>query len=1022
MFLKRIKSPHHLSDFFLSKLEMDVADPKDIAPQRIGLQDLVIKRGAAPIDHPDSPSIKLDPESIMGLYVRKARLEFKKLSFEDMCKFYTALETYISAIGKSEQNPESSRQPSITSKNPTVLSSFDVEKYLDHHTQRLSVRDRELYQYALLNLAMLHARFSHFEQALIQGESMPKALGALVKASSINLRHSLDGAGGIVQLFQSKIWGAYGMLQLQYRPSETDMNDAASGYSKTASDLALAGRFEEALRVINLAKTKFPLKTMKATPWIQTLVQILHRRAVSTNQLRDAEIWTQQLGTALVNTSIMASVSDSGDSKSDDGGRVFSRESQLDDTSREVQLEIILQKAILSVLVGQGLSGAHQLSEGLAIVQQNQWPGMHKFTVMYLLALAEIYMDSDSAISAMPLLLTAMTLSEHNLQRPLSLLVKLRLSEVLLYLDSVKQANDLVEGLMSMVLSQGDVYVQSLAYFQRAKCLLARVDKAEPLQTADDTRRNQLKYVIEHLERALEGFQRIESLKDIAQVLYFRVRVFHMLGQADDIENALHLFKASSIKLSSGKNSREPSWFSYYYTRDSFEGILGIKDEKSNPESSGAGTLNKLEGPSKLGQKKAFGFTRTGSSQWSTLRRTPSQLWQSTTASEPAPALPPPDEREEVSGIRSEEESMDIDMADETGRNVTIIASEFPKDERANPDYASPKAGAHWRSMCDEDDARAKEYDTISYRTLQELAKYPDSGVKILSAIDYFDFNPTGHEGRDPWWSKIVQDFKPIPSTNEEFPIAYSYKTPVVTPSIYLTFLLERFKAAGGRVQQRKLSHITEAALWVGTKPRPVKIIVNCTGFQARYLGGALDTRCFQTRGQTIVVRAGWVNETITWISKSGAIMYVIPRANNEVVLGGSHEAYQNGASVSGTKTTHILKTIMKRYPRILSPGSSATALAASSGVFSKFDIVDQKVGFRPSRIGGARVEVEHGRTLDKSSVAGLGYGQHILIGHNYGHGGAGYQSSWGTAYDLFAKIRAAEKEVPVEHYETARL
>ncbi|KAG0008935.1 Anaphase-promoting complex subunit 5 [Entomortierella chlamydospora] len=724
--LKRIKSPHHLSDFFLSKLEMDVADPKDIAPQRIGLQDLVIKRGAAP-----------DPESIMGLYVRKARLEFKKLSFEDMCKFYTALETYISAIGKSEQNPESSRQPSITSKNPTVLSSFDVEKYLDHHTQRLSelgqadipeellahvysiqsrmpslakthyitclhaqqtgdfevaiqslhrffdycmaVRDRELYQYALLNLAMLHARFSHFEQALIQGESMPKALGALVKASSINLRHSLDGAGGIVQLFQSKIWGAYGysslsslysQLQLQYRPSETDMNDAASGYSKTASDLALAGRFEEALRVINLAKTKFPLKTMKATPWIQTLVQILHRRAVSTNQLRDAEIWTQQLGTALVNTSIMASVSDSGDSKSDDGGRVFSRESQLDDTSREVQLEIILQKAILSVLVGQGLSGAHQLSEGLAIVQQNQWPGMHKFTVMYLLALAEIYMDSDSAISAMPLLLTAMTLSEHNLQRPLSLLVKLRLSEVLLYLDSVKQANDLVEGLMSMVLSQGDVYVQSLAYFQRAKCLLARVDKAEPLQTADDTRRNQLKYVIEHLERALEGFQRIESLKDIAQVLYFRVRVFHMLGQADDIENALHLFKASSIKLSSGKNSREPSWFSYYYTRDSFEGILGIKDEKSNPESSGAGTLNKLEGPSKLGQKKAFGFTRTGSSQWSTLRRTPSQLWQSTTASEPAPALPPPDEREEVSGIRSEEESMDIDMADETGRSL----------------------------------------------------------------------------------------------------------------------------------------------------------------------------------------------------------------------------------------------------------------------------------------------------------------------------------------------------------------
>lgn len=65
--------------------------------------------------------------------------------------------------------------------------------------------------------------------------------------------------------------------------------------------------------------------------------------------------------------------------------------------------------------------------------------------------------------------------------------------------------------------------------------------------------------------------------------------------------------------------------------------------------------------------------------------------------------------------------------------------------------------------------------------------------------------------------------------------------------------------------------------------------------------------------------------------------------------------------AVSGTKTTHILKTIIARYPKILTPGSTA-AYAASSDLLSKFDIVDQKVGFRPSRIGGVRVEVEHGR------------------------------------------------------------
>lgn len=39
---------------------------------------------------------------------------------------------------------------------------------------------------------------------------MPKALDALVKASSISVRHSLDGINGVAHLLQSRIWGTYG--------------------------------------------------------------------------------------------------------------------------------------------------------------------------------------------------------------------------------------------------------------------------------------------------------------------------------------------------------------------------------------------------------------------------------------------------------------------------------------------------------------------------------------------------------------------------------------------------------------------------------------------------------------------------------------------------------------------------------------------------------------------------------------------------------------------------------------------
>lgn len=39
--------------------------------------------------------------------------------------------------------------------------------------------------------------------------------------------------------------------------------------------------------------------------------------------------------------------------------------------------------------------------------------------------------------------------------------------------------------------------------------------------------------------------------------------------------------------------------------------------------------------------------------------------------------------------------------------DVTVIAADFPKDPKS-PDYASTKAGAHWRTLCDEDDLRCQ--------------------------------------------------------------------------------------------------------------------------------------------------------------------------------------------------------------------------------------------------------------------------------------------------------------------------
>jgi D-amino-acid oxidase len=70
--------------------------------------------------------------------------------------------------------------------------------------------------------------------------------------------------------------------------------------------------------------------------------------------------------------------------------------------------------------------------------------------------------------------------------------------------------------------------------------------------------------------------------------------------------------------------------------------------------------------------------------------------------------------------------------------------------------------------------------------------------------------------------------------------------------------------------------------------------------------------------------------------------------------------------------------------------------LTGGKGV-EALDIVRHGVGLRPMRNGGPRVEKER---ID---------GVHVV--HNYGHGGYGYQSSFGTAEEAVRLIAEALKE-----------
>lgn len=153
-------------------------------------------------------------------------------------------------------------------------------------------------------------------------------------------------------------------------------------------------------------------------------------------------------------------------------------------------------------------------------------------------------------------------------------------------------------------------------------------------------------------------------------------------------------------------------------------------------------------------------------------------------------------------------------------------------------------------------------------------------------------------------------------------------------------------------------------------------VVVNCTGLMASKLGGVEDKSVVPARGQIVIVR----NEAGKMLDVSGTddgdseACYVMTRAaGGGTILGGS---YQKGSWESQPDPNLAIR-IMKRAVKM------CPALTGGKGI-EHLDIIRHGVGLRPVREGGTRIEKE---CIDGAWVV-----------HNYGAGGAGYQSSYGCA------------------------
>jgi D-amino-acid oxidase len=222
--------------------------------------------------------------------------------------------------------------------------------------------------------------------------------------------------------------------------------------------------------------------------------------------------------------------------------------------------------------------------------------------------------------------------------------------------------------------------------------------------------------------------------------------------------------------------------------------------------------------------------------------------------------------------------------------------------------------------------------------------------------------------------------FREIPKTQlgEGIDAATSFTSVCINTAIYLPYLVSQCLKAGVTFKRAIFDHICDAGTF-HLSGKQAHVIINCTGLSAAKLKGVEDEAVIPARGQTVLVR----NDPGAMYSISGCddgedeVSYIMMRAaGGGTILGGSYQKGKWESQPDPNLAIRIMRRAVELCPQL-------TSGAGIEGL----DVIRHGVGLRPLRAGGARIEKEK---VD---------GQWVI--HNYGHGGYGYQCSYGCSQEV---------------------
>jgi len=294
----------------------------------------------------------------------------------------------------------------------------------------------------------------------------------------------------------------------------------------------------------------------------------------------------------------------------------------------------------------------------------------------------------------------------------------------------------------------------------------------------------------------------------------------------------------------------------------------------------------------------------------------------------------------------------------EAGFETEIWARELP------PQTTSNVAAAYWHPYRASPRDPVLQWSKRSLEVFRQLAADPTTGVHLAPVLQA---STSPYE--TPWWSDAVPELESVVPRElgpefADFESGFAFSAPVVDTSRYLPYLMARFRAAGGQIEEREVTSFELPS-------QGVDGLVNCCGLDAREL--TEDTELFPIRGEIVRVDNPGIDRVLVVEHSAEGPTYIIPR-RDECILGGTALDGIEDRAPDPAAQQGILERCARIEPRVagLKPNSTA-------------------VGLRPGR---SQVRVE----LDLESGP-------VPIVHNYGHGGAGITLSWGCAEETLRRL-----------------